>query len=263
MESSTVGLGESSNDFSLATHSVEEMGNGLMLLTDKNTKERSLLYPMAPPYLLSKEEEAFLGRYFHENRAFTDEETRLLLSLTVAPDVRVLEENVVAVLKWFSDLESKLGPLSKKPTPDQLRNPLFWSDCAVEVTLRSGVVHSFVVINQRAPELPSVDVPHPILLSEVESIRPSPYAIPTDVLETARTEGVEIHMGDSLYLVEARGKNYAIDSYFNMRPPSLFFKNGEVKGSEIKKTHDRMSTSILDGLPTSEPLTVTRVNGLW
>lgn len=148
-------------------------------------------------------------------------------------------------------------------TSEELRNPLFWIDCAVEVTLKSGAVNSFVLVNKRVPYFPSPDAPYPILLSEVESIRPSPYAVPKGILETARIEGEEIHIGDSYYTVEAQGKTYGIDAYFDFRPESLFFKNGDVKGSELQKTHDSIHELISCARSSSDSITVTYLDGLW
>lgn len=246
------------------THDCEVLPHGLVLVTDKSTGDSFMVIPMNAPLHITKEEVAYVRDFYANNRSFTPEETALLQSIVVPPDQQLIDTNCEAVLKWYETVESAIGVISTKPTLEELKNPLFWNYCPVEVVLHSGEVCSYAVINQRAPTVGGMSDVRRILLRDVAKIQPSPFAVPRDILLQAPREGVEQHMGDGIYVAQADEKYCAIDMYYAFRTSALFFKNGTIKGSDLRVVENGdMRTFVTQTLLFSEPIECVIVDGLW
>jgi hypothetical protein len=243
-------------------HEFEVLNYGLVLVTDTVTKDSFLLVPINPPIYLSHEDALYVRAFYTQNRAFTLEEQEILNTCIVPPDADLLETNCRAVLQWYEDLEKRVGPIATKPTPENLRNPLYWNECPVEVELQTGEVYPCALISQRSPHVPASEVQR-VLLRDVVAIRPSPFAVPPHVLEVARKEGIEEHMGDARYAAKAGDAYYAVDAYYQFRLGALFFKNKTTKGSDLTISPSGNTTSLLSTAAYSEPITYVFVDGLW
>jgi hypothetical protein len=246
------------------THIFEVLQNGLVIIRDKSNNS-FIWIPMGPPQYLSEEDLAYVRKFYSENRTFTPEEKKMLNAIVVSPDPQLLDLNCAAVIRWYESAEKYTGPIATKPNLQDLKNPLYWNDCPVEVELKTREVYSCAVVSKRVPYIGigRDNLTKRILLSEVSEVRISPYAVSKSVLEVARTEGTEVHMGDGYYVAEANGNHYAVDMYYDVRPQSLFFRHGNIKGSDLKKISQEINDPVLSEAIFSEPIEYVVIDGLW
>ncbi len=97
-------------------------------------------------------------------------------------------------------------------------NYLYWNFCPVEVELKNGEVCSYALVYQCTPYMAELSDRKHVLLKELVEIRPLPFAVLSDVLEAASSQGIGMHIGDERCVVETDGKYWTIDASFN--PPN-------------------------------------------